>query len=109
MPFLSVVKIKKDNLMNNKEFISSLASAAGHSPRDTQVLANHLLAELTSLFEDENQFNVQGFGTFEVKKRLERVIVNPGTGQRMLVPPKLTLNFKASPVLKDRMQKGGEV
>ena len=34
------------------------------------------------------------FGVFEVKKKLERIMVNPGTGQRMLVPPKLTLGFK---------------
>ncbi len=94
--------------MSNKEFISSLASATGHSSRDTQVLVNHLLAELTSLFEDENQLSVQGFGNFDVKKKMERVIVHPGTGQRMLVPPKLILSFKSSAILKERMQKGGE-
>lgn len=95
--------------MNNKDFIASLANETGHSSRDTQVLVNHVLAELSSFFEDENQLNIQGFGTFEVKKKLEHVIVNPGTGQRMLVPPKLVLTFKANAALKERIQKGGEV
>jgi DNA-binding protein HU-beta/integration host factor subunit alpha len=38
---------------------------------------------------------------------MERVIVNPGTGQRMLVPPKLVLNFKPNQTWKDKL-KGGQ-
>ena len=47
------------------------------------------------------------FGNFEVKKKLERVMVNPTTGQRMLVPPKLVLAFKPNPTWKDKIKKGG--
>ena len=94
--------------MNNKEFISDLAHVTDHSVRDTQILVNSLVAEMTSLFEEENVLMVPSFGTFEVKKKLERVLLNPVTGQRMLVPPKLTLTFKSSNVLKERIQKGGE-
>ena len=49
-----------------------------------------------------------GFGTFEVKKRLERIIVSPSTGQRMLVPPKLVLGFKPVTTLKERLKSGEE-
>ena len=47
------------------------------------------------------------FGTFEVKKRLERVIVNPSTQQRMLVPPKLVLTFKPIASIKEKLKNGG--
>ena len=94
--------------MNNKAFISNLAYVTDHSVRDTQVLVNSLVAEMTSLFEEDNSLVVPSFGTFEVKKKLERVLLNPVTGQRMLVPPKLTLTFKSSSTLKERIQKGGE-
>jgi hypothetical protein len=30
-------------------------------------------------------------------------MVNPGNGQRMLIPPKLVLSFKASPAWKYKM------
>lgn len=63
-----------------------------------------LVTEMTELLEDENQIAIQGFGTFEVKKKLERVVVNPTTRQRMLVPPKLVVGFKPSTTLKDRIQ-----
>lgn len=94
--------------MNNKEFISALAQQEGLTARDTQMLVNHLVAELTSQFESSNILTVQNFGQFEVKKKLERVVVNPSSGQRMLVPPKLVLGFKTSAQLKSRLQKGGE-
>ena len=47
------------------------------------------------------------FGNFEVKKKLERVMMNPATGQHMLVPPKLVLSFKPNPTWKDQIKKGG--
>jgi DNA-binding protein HU-beta/integration host factor subunit alpha len=51
---------------------------------------------------------VPTFGTFEVKKKMERVMVNPSTGQRMLVPPKLVLNFKPNANWKEQIKNGGD-
>jgi nucleoid DNA-binding protein len=47
---------------------------------------------------------VPGFGTFEPKKRDERVMVHPSTGKRMLVPPKVVVGFKISNVLKAKIK-----
>ena len=43
---------------------------------------------------------------FEVKKRLERIMVNPSTRQNIIVPPKLVLNFKPVAAIKEEMKKG---
>mgnify|MGYP002622543675 CR=1 FL=1 len=94
--------------MNNKDFISALARVSERSLKDTQTLVNNLVAEMSAQLEDGNPIAVQGFGTFEVKKKLERVFTSPTTGQKMLAPPKLVINFKSSGVLRERMQKGGE-
>lgn len=94
--------------MNNKEFISALSQKEGLLQRDAQKMVSLLVAELSSQFENGNTLTIQNFGQFEVKKKLERVVVNPSSGQRMLVPPKLVLNFKAYPALRERTQKGGE-
>jgi nucleoid DNA-binding protein len=40
-----------------------------------------------------------------VKKKLERIVVNPSTKQRMMVPPKLVLSFKPSSAVKDKFKK----
>ena len=44
------------------------------------------------------------FGTFEVKKKLERISINPATQQRMLIPPKLVLTYKPSVTLKEKFK-----
>lgn len=90
--------------MNNKEFIAALAQQSGHTQADTQKMVNSLLEEIGSRFEVGDSLQVTGFGTFEVKKRLERIIVNPGTQQRMLVPPKLVLGFKPVASVKDELR-----
>jgi DNA-binding protein HU-beta len=45
---------------------------------------------------------LNGLGTFDVRKRNERIIVNPGTGKKNLVPPKLVATFK--PRKKEQLQ-----
>jgi DNA-binding protein HU-beta/integration host factor subunit alpha len=58
-------------------------------------------------FQEGDSVLIPTFGTFEVKKKLERVMVNPSTGLRMLVPPKLVLNFKPNISWKERVKNGG--
>lgn len=94
--------------MNNKEFISKLAERSGYSLEDTQKLVKTVLSVMSKNFETGEPVQITGFGTFEVKKRLERVMVNPSSGLRMLVPPKLILNFKPTAQVKGRIKNGGE-
>ena len=93
--------------MNNKEFIAELAERTGYSVKDTQKLASNLIDELGDAFQEDNSVLVPNFGVFETKKKMERVMVNPATGQRMLVPPKLVLSFKPNQTWKDKL-KGGQ-
>ncbi|MBP7856382.1 MAG: HU family DNA-binding protein [Prevotella sp.] len=94
--------------MNNKEYIAELAQRAGYTQADTAKMVRTLIEEMGAHFEDGDTIQVSGFGTFEVKKRLERIVVNPGTQQRMLVPPKLVLNFKPIAAIKETLKKSGE-
>ena len=93
--------------MNNKQFIAELAKRMGYTAQDTQKMMYQVIDGMADSFLEGNTVAVLNFGSFEVKKKMERVIVNPTTGQRMLVPPKLTLGFKISPVWKDKLKNGG--
>lgn len=79
----------------------------GYTAQDTQKMVYQVVDAMVESFQEGNVVTMQNFGSFEVKKKLERIIVNPTTGQRMLVPPKLTLNFKISPTWKDKLKNGG--
>ena len=93
--------------MNNKEFIAELAERTGYSTKDTQKLVTSLVDAMGDTFQEDNAILVPNFGVFETKKKMERIMVNPATGQRMLVPPKLVLNFKPNQTWKDKL-KGGQ-
>lgn len=92
--------------MNNKQFIAELAQRMEYTAQDTQKMMYNLIDVMTDTFQEGNTVVVQGFGSFEVKKKMERIMVSPTTGQRMLVPPKLILGFKISPTWKDKLKKG---
>jgi DNA-binding protein HU-beta/integration host factor subunit alpha len=62
---------------------------------------------MSDAFLEGDSVIINNFGTFEVKKKLERIIVNPATGQHMLVPPKLVLGFKQSDSWKTEMRNEG--
>ena len=90
--------------MNNKEFTSELAERLGYTITDTSELIKSLLASMTQELEEGNMIAVQGFGSFEVKKKAERISINPASKQRMLVPPKLVLSYRPSNTLKDKFK-----
>ena len=90
--------------MNSKEFFTTLAQRIGSTPKDTQKMTEDLASIIADQLEEGDTFSVQGFGNFDVKKKLERIVINPTTKQRQLIPPKLVLSFKASNVLKEKLQ-----
>lgn len=94
--------------MNNKELVAELSRRIGQKSSVTQRMLNSILGAMGDAFQEGDPVQIMNFGTFEVKKKMERIITNPVTGQRMLVPPKLVLSFKPNSSLKDNVRKGGD-
>lgn len=90
--------------MNNKEFISELSRRFVYTNKDTTQLVSLVISIMTQQLQDGNTVAIQGFGTFEVRKKLERISINPATQQRMLIPPKLVLTYKPSAILKEKFK-----
>lgn len=82
-----------------------MAAKTGYTQADAQQMVRTIVAEMSSLLEEGDSIQINNFGTFEVKKRLERIVVNPATQQRMLVPPKLILNFRPVASIKENLKK----
>lgn len=94
--------------MNNKDFINQIAGELNLTAKNVQKMATALIGELADRMDDETTFTVQGFGAFEVKKKLERITVNPATKKRKLIPPKLVMSFKQSSILKEKINATAE-
>ncbi len=89
--------------MNNKEFINELSTQTGLSAKDAASYSVLLVSNLSQHLAEEDNVNISGFGLFEVKRKMERIIINPASKQRMLVPPKIVVGFKPAPTLKERI------
>lgn len=92
--------------MNNKEFIAELSQRSGYSQDSTQRLVRSVVEAMATQFDDGENLAIANFGTFELKKRMERIVVNPTSGQRMMVPPKIVLSYKPAQAVKDFLKKG---
>lgn len=90
--------------MNNKDYIGKMTAQLGITGKEAQKMTNALIAEIADSLDDGNSLSIKGFGSFDVKKKLERVVINPISKQRMLVPPKLVLSFKPSTILKEKLK-----
>ena len=95
--------------MNNKDFIAELSQRSGYSQDNTQRLVRCVIEAMASRFDEGESVTVRSFGSFELKNRMERIVVNPSTGQKMMVPPKLVLVFKPLAEVKQRLKKGGDL
>ncbi|HZK03007.1 MAG TPA: HU family DNA-binding protein [Bacteroidaceae bacterium] len=90
--------------MINKEFIVALSRETGLTQEETQQRVNDLLQVMEKIWQDNDSVSVSGFGVLSVKKRAERISINPKTGQRMLIPPRLSLSYRPSTMLKDKVK-----
>jgi DNA-binding protein HU-beta len=90
--------------MDQTELVEKLSDKLGRSKSDVNKLLDAFATVLKSSCGEMDSVAVPGFGSFEPKKKSERVVFNPGNGKRMLVPPKIVLNFKVSNVLKSKLK-----
>ena len=90
--------------MNNKDFITRLSKRCGVTPVETAANVETLINVMTECLKNGDQINLSGFGVLETKMKKERVSVNPKTGQRFLVPPKIQPSFRPSSKLKDKFK-----
>lgn len=88
--------------MNNKDFIAELSKKTNQTVGATTKMVDDTLRILEEHFIQGEPVNISSFGTLEVKKKMERISVNPTTGKRYLIPPKLVLSFKQSNILKEK-------
>lgn len=89
--------------MNNKELISTLSSKLNLTKEEVSTLLETFTNSCKEQLLDNNIIGFQSFGTFEVRKKEERISVHPVTQIRTLIPPKLVVTFKQSNILKEKL------
>ena len=85
--------------MENKEIVNRIAKKLGRKSADINKLVDGLSTVLKNSCAEMDSMAIPGFGSFEPKKKNERVTV-----KRLLIPPKVVLSFKISNVLKNKLR-----
>jgi len=78
----------------------------GLSRHESAQLVDQVLDEISSSLVSGKSVKISSFGSFLVRIKGERVGRNPKTGQEVPIQPRRVLVFRASHVLKDRVNKG---
>lgn len=88
--------------MNNKEFIAELARRMNITQKEAAALTESFAGIISRNMGEGNDVQLGTLGSLEIKAKEQRIIVNPKTRARMLVPPKMVAEFKPSRSLKDK-------
>ncbi len=77
----------------------------GLSRNESAQLVESVLEEISSTLAQGESVKVSLFGTFSVRDKAERIGRNPKTGEVVMISPRRVLMFRASHVLKDRINR----
>lgn len=91
--------------MNKNELIAAVAEKAELSKKDTEAAITAMVETITEALQREEKVQLVGFGSFEVKKRAERMGRNPKTEEPIPIPASKAPVFKAGKALKDAVSK----
>lgn len=75
----------------------------GLSRKSSAQLVEQLLEEIVTTLERGESVKLSSFGNFTVRSKKARMGRNPKTGEEVPIEPRRVLVFRASHVLKDRV------
>ena len=84
--------------------VKKLQQRLDYRREDVEAMLDSFCATIVERCAQMDTIMLQGLGTFEARKKMERVSVNPATGKRMLIPPKLVLVFKPNSAIKSQLK-----
>lgn len=86
--------------MNKTDLAAIIASKTGFTKRDSEKVIDAFITTVQESLAEGNKITLAGFGTFEVKKKAERMGVNPKTKMPMKIAATKAPAFKISKTLK---------
>lgn len=89
--------------MTKREFAARMAAYAGGSAREAVRWADAFTASMKDALAEDETVYLRGFGEFSAVLAPAKKGLNPRTGQRIDIPPRVKLRFKEYDALKQRL------
>jgi len=90
--------------VTKKDLIDRIAEATGEKRTTVKRVIQSFLDDVIDELGQGNRLEFRDFGVFEVRERAPRVAQNPKTLERVQVPAKRTVKFKAGRLMREAME-----
>ncbi len=91
--------------MNKKQFIKALADKANFTQKDAGIAFEAFASTIAEALKAGEKICIDGFGTFELKKRESREGINPKTKEKISIPSSYCPTFKFGASFKSLVTK----
>ncbi len=90
--------------LTKADMAESLFNELGLNKNEARELVNLYFEELTASLAVGEQIKLSGFGNFDLRDKNERPGRNPKTGQKVSIPARRVVTFRAGYKLRARVQ-----
>ena len=94
-----------DKTLTRMDLSEAVFREVGLSRNESAQLVESVLEQLSDALVRGEQVKISSFGTFSVRDKSARVGRNPKTGEEVPIDPRRVLTFRASHVLKEKINK----
>lgn len=89
--------------VTRSDLTEAVYQEVGLSRNESAQLVESVLREIVDTLAQGEAVKLSSFGTFSVVNKAQRIGRNPKTGEEVSIEPRRVLSFRASQVLKDRI------
>jgi nucleoid DNA-binding protein len=89
--------------MNKKHIVQAIHDRVGFSKRETTAIVDKTIEVLMFCLAGEEPVLISSFGKFDIRERKAHKGRNPQTGEAITIPARKVVTFRASRVLKERI------
>lgn len=90
--------------ITKRDLVQLIAEKTNVQQQKAKEVIQSFLDEIIAELANGNRLEFRDFGVFEPRKKAPRLARNPRTGEKIQVPQKVTVKFKAGRMMKERLQ-----
>lgn len=91
--------------LTRADLSEAIYEEVGLSRHESSELVEQVINHMSMALVEEGNLKISSFGSFAVRQKAERIGRNPKTGEEVPITPRKVVVFKASQVLKDKVNK----
>ena len=92
-----------EQTITHADLADALYHELGLSRNESAELVDSVFEEISDALAEGDNVKISSFGSFTLREKKERIGRNPKTGVEVPISPRTVLVFRASHILKERM------